>query len=206
MKNVADVLSPKRMSTKRIETEAPSVPSAMSITRPKIFEPSIRLYERPVHPEFFRIVATKTILRKEYSVALSITSVGHVIDWTDGRQTLSEVLSTNRRELPSSAIAFRSLREFSPQTIALSEKTFYQNSSRIEEVPPEFFGTFERELIRHLEPDGLLYRFGFSGRMALGGVGYIGVESRAHALTIRSIHTFPDDVALLRTESRIRLD
>ena len=178
----------------------------MPVARPKLFEPKICLYDKPVHPEFFRIVAEKTIRRKEYEVSLSITSAGHRICWIDERRILTEVISANITELPMSTVAVRSLFDPSRKLLTLPDQDFYRNSSRIETVPTDFFGAFEQEFARNLEPKGLIYRFGFSGRMTLGGISYIGVDSRARSLKIRTVHTFPDDAVLLKTESVFLLD
>lgn len=181
----------------------------MAITRPKIFEPSIRVYERPVHPEFFRIVASKQIRRKEYEVSLAITNVGHVVHWSDGKKTLTEILSANVCELPESEILLRSLTDGNPQSLVLPENSLYAGlySSRscFEDVSPEFFGEFEKEFIQNGESSGLLYRFGFTGRMNLGGFSYIGVDSRIRQLKVRAVHTFPDDCVLLKTETVISM-
>ena len=176
------------------------------IARPKIFEPSIRIYDRPIHSEFFRTVASKTMSRTEYELSYSITTTGHVLCWRAGERTITEVLSTNLGELPGATLLLQSLKEKKGSEIALPEDARYRSRCRIEEVPPEFFGEFEREFLRDPETNGLLFRFGFSGRMTLGGVSYIGVDSRARELKVRAVHTFPDDAVFLRTETVFRCD
>lgn len=180
----------------------------MHVARPKIFEPTIRLYDRPVHPEFFRIVAEKTIRRKEYEVSLAITSAGHLIHWTDGGRTLVEVVNAAIRELPRSALVSRSLSDPSKDPLTLPNDDVYRHSSRFEEVSPEFFDAFAKEFSRNPESNGLMFRFDFSGRLTLGGISYIGVAARARELKVRAVHTFPDDAALLKTETvfRVRRD
>lgn len=181
----------------------------MTITRPKIFEPSIRVYEKPVHPEFFKTVASKRICRKGYEVSLSITNAGHVVCWSDGKRTLTEILNVNVCELPQSEILFRSLRENNPKPLTLPESSLfndlYFNRSQIEDVSPDFFGDFEKEFAQNNESMGLLYRFGFTGRMNLGGFSYIGIESRIRQMKVQTIHTFPDDCVLLKTETVISM-
>lgn len=176
----------------------------MSLTRPKIFEPTLRLYNRPIHPEFFRIVAAKTLRRKEYEVELTITGAGHVVSWHGGGRTLVEVVVANHLELPGKPVFSRSLAEPSDEPAVFSENDFYRNVSRFEDVPPDFFQRLEKEFLQSPEPNGLLYRFGFSGRMNLGGIAYLGFESFARQVKVRSIHTFPDDGVFLKTESVIR--
>ena len=181
----------------------------MEITRPKIFEPTLRLYDRPVHPEFFRILASRTIRRSEYELSISITTAGHILLWSSGDRILVEVLNTTIRELPGNPLIRHLLEDGGGEDLILeddSARECYKNTSTIEEVPPEFLGDFEREFVNNLEPDGLLFRFGLSGRMTLGGISYIGMDLRNRDLKVRAVHTFPDDGVFLRTETVIHCD
>lgn len=178
----------------------------MPFARPKIFEPTLRIYERPVHPEFFRIVAMKNLDRDHYGISSALTTSGHVITWTGGGRTFCEVVDTNLRELPEPLIFNPILNEISKTPITIPENAFYGNFSQMIEVPSEFFHDMEKEFLRNTETDGLFYRFGYSGRMNLGGISYLGVESRSRSVRIRSVHTFPDDGVFIKTETKIRLD
>lgn len=178
----------------------------MPFARPKIFEPTLRIYDRPVHPEFFRIVATQRLDRERYGISSALTTAGHVLTWTDGERMLCEVVDTNFRELPEPLVLDPILNERPKTPVTVPKNAFYGNVSQIIEVPPMFFHDMEKELLRDTETDGLLYRFGYSGRMNLGGVSYLGVESRSRSIRIRAVHTFPDDGVLIKTETKIRLD
>jgi hypothetical protein len=52
---------------------------------------------------------------------------------------------------------------------------------------------------------GMLHRFESSGRMILGAVSYINFEARDRSLLIQAFHTFPDDYAVLKSESLFQL-
>jgi len=41
--------------------------------------------------------------------------------------------------------------------------------------------------------------------MALGGISLVQVEARARAFRVRAVHTFPDDYAVVKVESRFSL-
>ena len=55
------------------------------------------------------------------------------------------------------------------------------------------------------QTEGLLHAFDSSGRMALGAMSYVGIETRNRALRIQAIHTFPDDHAIVKVESLFSL-
>lgn len=187
----------------------------MTVTRPKIFEPSIRVYDKPIHPEFFQIVASKRILREKYEVSLSITHVGHVLQWRSlkwhgGGHFLTEVVSANVCQLPDSAIIYHSLSGHESGPLVLPENKSkglsYKNSCRIEELPTEVFRVFEKEFLCSMDLDCLMFRFGHTGRAPLGATGFIGVNSFRNRLRVRAFHTFPDDCVLLNSESIILMD
>ena len=81
----------------------------------------------------------------------------------------------------------------------------YSVKFSLEPVEPEVFWNFHQELTSDLGQDGLLYRFESSGRMALGAFSFIHLESRNRSLRIRAFHTFPDDYAIVKSESRFEL-
>jgi hypothetical protein len=46
-----------------------------------------------------------------------------------------------------------------------------------------------------------LHRFDSSGRMAMGALSYINFESRNRSLRVQVFHTFPDDYAIVKSQS-----
>ena len=81
----------------------------------------------------------------------------------------------------------------------------YHTSFQLEPVAPELFWTFQEELSRDGERQGLVHVFDSSGRMALGAVSYIYAETRMRSLLIQAFHTFPDDCAIVKCQSVFEL-
>ena len=77
----------------------------------------------------------------------------------------------------------------------------YQMNFQLETVEPEIFWAFQQELTRDSNSRGLLYSFNGRGRMALGALSFIGIESRNRSLSVQSFHTFPDDYAIVKSQS-----
>jgi hypothetical protein len=76
---------------------------------------------------------------------------------------------------------------------------------QLEPVDPEVFWTFQQELAADGERNGIFHRFDSSGRMALGALSYINYELRSRKLLIQAFHTFPDDYAIVKSQSMIVL-
>ena len=81
----------------------------------------------------------------------------------------------------------------------------YQVSFQLEPVSPEVFWMFQQELTADGEHKGLLQRFEPSGRMAMGALSYINVETRSRSMLIQAFHTFPDDFAIVKSQSMFKL-
>ena len=81
----------------------------------------------------------------------------------------------------------------------------YQMKFELEPTNPLVFWTFQQELAVEGQRQGMLHRFGASGRMALGALSYINVESRSRRLLVQAFHTFPDDYAIVKTQSVFQL-
>ena len=77
--------------------------------------------------------------------------------------------------------------------------------ARAQAVDPEVFWTFQEELTQEGQCQGLLHTFHSSGRMALGALSYINVQSRNRTLLVQAFHTFPDDYAIVKSQSVIEL-
>ena len=77
----------------------------------------------------------------------------------------------------------------------------YQVCFQLETVAPEVFWTFQQELCVSGIKDGLFHRFESGGRMALGAVSWIHLETRSKSLLVQAFHTFPEDLAIVKSQT-----
>jgi hypothetical protein len=71
----------------------------------------------------------------------------------------------------------------------------------LEPVERETFWTYQKELTQSGAQEGLMHCFEPSGRFGLGAISYINVESRDRSLKVQAFHTFPDDYAIVKSQS-----
>jgi hypothetical protein len=174
--------------------------------RPKVAELAFKLYGRALHPELFQVYQTRTVERGEYSATIDITSAGHVVNWRYKGITLTEVAASAQHPLPKKRRLrnYRLTGEHSDQ-VECRAGVCYQVSFQLEPVEPEFFWTFQQELAFEGESKGLLHQFQSSGRMALGALSYIHVVTRNRSLSVHAFHTFPDDYAIVKSQSLFQI-
>ncbi len=174
--------------------------------RPKVAELAFKVYGRSLHPELFQVYKTRTIERGGFSARVDITSAGHVVTWQYEGMTLTEIAASAQHPLPTKrCLLNHRLQGEHSESMECRGGVNYQVSFQLEPVAPEVFWTFQQELASEGECKGLLHQFDSSGRMALGALSYIYLETRSRSLIVQAFHTFPDDYAIVKSQSLFKL-
>ena len=176
----------------------------LSFCRPRVEDLVFRLFDRPVHPEFFDTLAVRRVKRAEYRVTVRITPTGHVLCWSDGRTHLAEVTATRQQELP--AHGGRLTQRFQGERVGtcdLPRGLRYQMSLQVEVLPPELFLAFQQEVLDDGRRKGLVYHLRPHHRLGVSPVGVVIAEALRSSLSVRAFHTFPDEFAVIKTQSLI---
>ncbi len=174
--------------------------------RPKVAELVFQLYGRVLHPELFQVFKTQEVERGDYSAKVQITSAGHVVTWRHQGITLSEVATSAQHPLPQRRrLLSHPLRGDQSDEVECRGGVSYQTTFQLEQVPTDVFWTFQQELTADGQKKGMLYTFNSSGRMAMGALSYIHVETRARSMLLQAFHTFPDDHAIVKSQSLFKL-
>ncbi|HWC89345.1 MAG TPA: DUF2617 family protein [Pirellulales bacterium] len=174
----------------------------MLSVRPKVAELVFQLYGRSLHPELFVVHSSRTVRRGDFEATVDITSAGHRVTWRYHALTLTEVATSAQHPLPQTRrlLSYRLNGERKDRMECRGGAT-YQVNFQLESVEPEVFWTFQQELSHDGERQGMLYRFQPSGRMELGALSYVNVETRNRSLLVQAFHTFPDDYAIVKSQS-----
>lgn len=174
----------------------------MLSVRPKVAELVFQLYGRSLHPELFEVHTTRTVERGGYRAQIDITSAGHVVTWRYDGITLTEVAASAQHPLPQKRrlMSYR-LKGERNDGLECRGGARYQVNFQLETVDPEIFWTFQEELNHDGERQGMLHMFNSSGRMAVGALSLVNIESRNRSLLVQAFHTFPDDYAIVKSQS-----
>jgi hypothetical protein len=174
--------------------------------RPKVAELAFQLYGRPLHPELFAVVETCTIERGDYTAKIDITGAGHVVMWRCGGMTLTEVAAAANHPLPKMRrLLSYHLRDRRSDCVECRGGVRYQMSFQLETTTPELFWLFQQELEFEGRRQGLLHQFESDDRAASGALSYINLEARARSLHVHAFHTFPNDYAVVKSQSVFQL-
>ena len=126
-------------------------------------------------------------------------------DGTSGDFTLCEVAMSAQTPLPKRrCLLSKSLKGSRTEYASCRGGIEYRTHFQLERVEPDLFWMVGQQLGTG-PTEGLLHHFDSSGRMALGALSYISVETRSHSMLVQAIHTFPDDYAIVKVESLFSL-
>lgn len=174
----------------------------MLSVRPKAADLVFQLYGRVVHPELFEICASRSIDRGGYSARIAITTAGHLLTWRREGLTLTEVATDAAQPLPLKRrlLSHRIAGERGDR-MECRGGTTYETCFQLEKVSDDVLWSFQQELVAAGTKRGLLYRFQDGGRLALGAVSFIDIETRPRGLLVQAFHTFPEDRAIVKSQS-----
>jgi hypothetical protein len=174
--------------------------------RPKVAELAFQLYGRSLHPELFEIYQTRRVERGGYEAKIDITSAGHVVTWRYKGMTLTEVAASSQHPLPQRRRLLRyRLRGERNDRVECRGGIVYQVKFQLESETPQAFRNFQQELALGGERKGMFHSFDASGRLMLGALSYINVETRNRSMLVQACHTFPDDYAIVKSQSVFEL-
>ena len=174
--------------------------------RPRVAELAFQLFGRSLHPELFKVYQTRLVERGGYQARIEITSAGHLVTWRYDGITLTEVACSAHHPLPQKRrLLAYTLKGERNDHIECRGGVKYKVNFQLEPVSPDMFWMFQNELAADNERQGLLHTFDSSGRMTLGALSYIHVETRNRSMLVQAFHTFPDDYAIVKSQSTFEL-
>jgi hypothetical protein len=176
----------------------------VSSLRPRVGELVFQLYGRPLHPELFDILALRKIQLADCELSIWITRTGHVISWENADVHLTEVTAAADQALPEKRrLLHHRLRGEQSKTLPCAHGIHYQMTFQVEVLSREIFLHVHDEVLADGGKRGLLHNFRPNHRLSLAPLGYIGVEARAGCLFLSTVHTFPEEHAVVKTQSLI---
>jgi hypothetical protein len=176
---------------------------AVPFVRPRVAELVFRLYDRPLHPELFEVVAARTLKRDGYSLSARLTRTGHVLSWNDGEVFLDEVTATAEMELPDAGARLNHPFDGGWNARFALGGVRYQVSAHLEVLAEEQFTHLHEELAADGARKGLVYHCKTENRLGLAPLGVVIVAAVPRGLSTTAFHTFPDELAVIKTQSLI---
>ena len=171
--------------------------------RPDVSALSFMLYDRLLHPELFEQVTRRTVSSPNWEATISICRGGHLVVFRTLAGQLTEVAGHHSgEELPTRgqrvAFPIQSGRE---STVEFPDDLRLHFSSHVDAVDAPVFTELHQELEGDLRNAWLAHEFASAQRLRPAPLSLIKVETHPESLLVHAFHTFPDNFAVLRTQS-----
>lgn len=170
--------------------------------RPDISTLMFRVFGRTVHPELLNVRATRTLQSETYQATLQICDGGHLITFQHHGHILSEVVSGANHPLPQrKQVISRKLRGHRNESVEHDAGILYHVSYQVEQLEPDVFLHFHEELLLDCTRCRLAHQFAAASRLSPSPLSFLQTEERANSLLIHAFHSFPENCAVVKTQS-----
>ena len=162
---------------------------------------TLLLYQRTLHPELFRILASEQVSRRAYEADIWLVEGGHVISFSAGKNTLTEVIVTNHEPLTDRGLM---------QTIPCrGEKNHemtsggtirYMISTQEEQLTQTLYDATREEITAYAAKRELMTAEQAPTGDGPGFLSVLDIERRSHELLVQSFHLFDDNLMVIKTQ------
>jgi hypothetical protein len=178
----------------------------VSSGRLRIADLVFQVFRRPMHPDWFATRAFRRVELRGWTADLRIIDGGHAVLFRSGSVCLSEILSGPETALPEPGLLFHChLRHERTAHLRPGGLIEYQSCIDVERTDLAIFRHLCDEMTLDAARAGLFYRFRSANRLAPPPLSHLQVDAQAKTLSIQSFHTFPDECAIVRTQSLFEL-
>ncbi len=178
----------------------------VSSSRARVADLAFQVFNRALHPDWFATRVYRRIPQERWEADVRIIEGGHVIIFGTGSVRLTEVLCGPETSLPEPGLLFRSaIRTERSTSLRPGGIVEYQTCFEVERVDGEVFRHLCDEMIADCSPQSLMYCFRTANRLLPAPLTHVHVEPRVRGLSIQSFHTFPDECAIVRSQSLYEL-
>ena len=159
------------------------------------------LYDRPPHPELFKIDHRQEIEERKYWASVWLIEGGHVVLFGWKKLFMVEHLAGGNGERPRSGILqMFPLRGERTCRQCRDDGVKYVMAGQVERMSKKVFSSVYQEVLGRAQSRGTLVLHGRSDRTK-SPFAYVEVEARESELHVTSCHAFPGELAMAKTQS-----
>lgn len=161
------------------------------------------LYQRPLHPELFRIHQSRHLERPSYQADIWVMGLAHLVTVQSAGRCVTEVTTDDLEVLPHNGLVtsfqFRGERD---HLETFDDGMQYILSTQVERMNESLFHASHRDLLRYAGTRGMLVRFDeWTQEDNLVPFTFIDFELRDQEIHVQAFHAFPADCAIVKTQS-----
>ena len=178
----------------------------VGFVRPDVSELNLAILGRSVHPELLVVYERASVVRDSFQMHLAICEAGHLLELRTPHQTLCEIVAPKGQSLPHRDRLFdKKLRGSRDESLWLPGGIGYQVSFQVERLDPEVYLQLHEECSTDCRKATLGRMFDPPNRLAPAAVSYLQLDLFPRSLLIHAFHTFPENCAVVKTQTLIEL-
>lgn len=163
---------------------------------------TLTLYQRLLHPELFKILASEQVSRRAYDADIWLVDGGHVVTFSAGRDMASEVIVNT-----STAVTERGLLSTIPcrgeryHETTIGDRIKYMISTQEEVLAQPLYDATRAEIAAYAAKRELMVAETPAATSDFGGaISVLDIERRSHELLIQSFHLFDELQLVVKTQ------
>jgi hypothetical protein len=167
---------------------------------------TLLLYQRTLHPELFNILASEQVSRRAYEADIWLVEGGHVISFSAGKNTLTEVIVTNHEPFSDRSLI---------QTIPCRGEKYhemvsggtirYMISTQEEQLSQTLYDATRHEIQTYASKRELMSAETPATGDASAQLSVLDIERRSHELLVQSFHLFDENQMVIKTQAIIEV-
>lgn len=164
------------------------------------------LFDRPLHPELFRLYGSYRVTQGRYVADLWLVGLGHVVTVSAGASCLVEAVANDSDVLPSRGVLTRfrmkgerDLERRSP------DGWHYMVSTQVETMDEPLYKSVHWDLLKHAAKRGCLCRYDQWADGDMVPFSYVDYEARDAEFHVHAFHAFPHERTVVKTQTIIEL-
>jgi hypothetical protein len=163
---------------------------------------TLLLYQRTLHPELFRILAADQVSRRAYEADIWLVEGGHVISFTAGKNTLTEVIAVRSEPLTDRGL----LQSIPCRGERYHEETYggkirYMISTQEEQLTQTLYEATKQEISSYAAKRELMFAELNATPETGASMSVLDIECRSHELLVQSYHFFDENLMVIKTQA-----
>lgn len=178
----------------------------VKFARPNVTDLMFQVLERSVHPELLTVFAQRSFSGPAYRADVRICQAGHAVSLRRDGRTITEVAAPRDQLLPRQGRSFaQRLSGSRHRSVRFPGGLQYEASFHVERLEPDLFLNFHRELQVDAGRVELAHAFPAGTRFSPEPLSLIRADAQPDSLLIHAYHTFPEECAVVKSQSLFEL-
>lgn len=170
--------------------------------RSRVTDLAFQVSSRVIHPDWLATRVFRRIGQGVWEADVRIIDGGHAVSFRFGSVRISEVLAGSKMLLPAEGILNRTaIQTECAMNFRPGEEVEYQNCCEVERVDREVFHHLDQEMTLAGSRGDLFFQFAPRHRLMPVPISRIHLEPLKRGLSVQTFHTFPEENAIVRTQS-----